>query len=395
MTIDLDFPPPFDWAFIDLVPLKERDAQYPGFYLAGTRFNGSADKFRGAVVYYSLDNTNWNVLGTLNVEATIGVTTEAMDPDASGGSQWDTTTTIDVELRHGTLESKSADEVIAGENNIVIGDEIVGFQTATLQSGTTYRLSNLLRSRRGTDDTGHVTSERCVLLNNAVQFFRLETRDIGDTIYIEVVPAGGALGDYDSYSFTFAANNYWPWSALFNKGHVESRTDTSPPSSPAEGDKYLVPASATGDWSGEDGNIAVWSDRWIFLPPVQGLSLYVEDENQHITYEGVLWRSEAGHQTLTDAATVSWDAAGGISAQVTLGGNRTMESPQNPVPGKLHTLHVIQDGTGSRTLTWQSAYKFAGGSAPTLSTAAGARDVLVFACISVSLYLVTVQLNVS
>jgi len=395
VTIDLTFPPPFDWAFIDIAPLRERDAAHPGFYVAGTRFDGNAGKFRGATVYYSLDGSNWNVLGTLESEATIGVTTEEMDPDASSGSQWDTTTEINVELRHGTLESKSADEVIAGENNMLIGEEIVGFQTATLEVDGTYTLSDLLRIRRGTDDTSHVTSERCVLLNHSVQFFKLETRDIGDTIHIEVVPAGGALGDYPSYSFTFSANNYWPWAALFNKPHVKSRTTSSPPSSPAEGDKYIVGSSGSGDWSGLDGDVVVWADRWITIPKTAGLELYVEDENQYVTWEGVLWRAEAGHQTLTDASTVAWDVAAGLSAQVTITNDRTMQSPQNAVKGKIHVLHVIQDGVGGWELTWESAYNFAGGSAPTLSNSAGAHDVFLFACTGTQLYLVGQALDVS
>ena len=40
-------------------------------------------------------------------------------------------------------------------------------------------------------------------------------------------------------------------------------------------------------------------------------------------------------------------------------------------------LYIIQDGTGSRTVTWPTSVKWSGG-APTLSTAASAVDILVF-----------------
>ncbi|WP_406660887.1 hypothetical protein V7O66_13770 [Methanolobus sp. ZRKC3] len=40
------------------------------------------------------------------------------------------------------------------------------------------------------------------------------------------------------------------------------------------------------------------------------------------------------------------------------------------------SLRLVQDGTGSRTVTWVSTIKWAGGSAPTLSTAAGAEDII-------------------
>ena len=42
------------------------------------------------------------------------------------------------------------------------------------------------------------------------------------------------------------------------------------------------------------------------------------------------------------------------------------------------TLTIIQDGTGSRTGSFNSAFKFVGGTAPTLSTAANAVDRLDF-----------------
>jgi hypothetical protein len=42
-------------------------------------------------------------------------------------------------------------------------------------------------------------------------------------------------------------------------------------------------------------------------------------------------------------------------------------------------IFVKQDGTGSRTLAWNSAWKFAGGTAPTVTATANAVDVYTFA----------------
>lgn len=81
---------------------------------------------------------------------------------------------------------------------------------------------------------------------------------------------------------------------------------------------------------------------------------------------------------LTDAATINWNLDAAQNAKVTLGGNRTLALPTNIVDGGLYTLEVTQDGTGNRTLTFASGYLWAGGTAPTLSTAAGAVDVLSF-----------------
>jgi hypothetical protein len=99
-------------------------------------------------------------------------------------------------------------------------------------------------------------------------------------------------------------------------------------------------------------------------------------------------------QVLTDAATITWNPPDGPTAQVTLGGSRTLAAPTNIIAGQTYTLHVVQDGTGSRTLTWPSIVKWPGGTAPTLSTAAGKRDVFVFSTDGTNLYAVAQALDV-
>lgn len=82
--------------------------------------------------------------------------------------------------------------------------------------------------------------------------------------------------------------------------------------------------------------------------------------------------------TLTDAATIAVDMATFVNATVTLGGNRTLGSPTNEKVGQSGMIVIVQDGTGSRTLAYGSEWKFAGGVAPVLSTAAGSVDVLFY-----------------
>lgn len=82
--------------------------------------------------------------------------------------------------------------------------------------------------------------------------------------------------------------------------------------------------------------------------------------------------------TLTDAATIAVDMSTFINATVTLGGNRTLGNPTNTKDGHKGVIYIVQDGTGSRTLSYASNWKFPGGVAPTLSTTAGAVDALYF-----------------
>jgi hypothetical protein len=78
--------------------------------------------------------------------------------------------------------------------------------------------------------------------------------------------------------------------------------------------------------------------------------------------------------TLTDGATITPDFALANNYSVTLGGNRTLANPTNLTAGQSGSIFISQDGTGSRTLAYGSQYDFAGGTAPTLSTAASAVD---------------------
>ena len=77
---------------------------------------------------------------------------------------------------------------------------------------------------------------------------------------------------------------------------------------------------------------------------------------------------------LTDGSTITPDFADSNNFSVTLGGNRTLANPSNLVAGQSGSIFITQDGTGSRTLAWGSYWDFAGGTAPTLTTTAGAVD---------------------
>lgn len=81
---------------------------------------------------------------------------------------------------------------------------------------------------------------------------------------------------------------------------------------------------------------------------------------------------------LTDGSTITPDFAVANNFSVTLGGNRTLANPSNLTAGQSGVIVITQDGTGSRTLAYGSYFKFAGGTAPTLTTTASAVDVLAY-----------------
>ena len=91
----------------------------------------------------------------------------------------------------------------------------------------------------------------------------------------------------------------------------------------------------------------------------------------HITANAI-----ADKVSLTDAASIAVDFGVGQNFEVELGGNRTLENPSNCVTGQTGSIFLIQDGTGSRTLSYASNWDFIGGTAPTLSTSVDSEDRL-------------------
>ena len=81
---------------------------------------------------------------------------------------------------------------------------------------------------------------------------------------------------------------------------------------------------------------------------------------------------------LTDQATVAWDMATQSVCKLTLGGSRTLAAPSNGSTGQFASILAIQDGTGSRTITWNAVYEFASDTAPTLTTTANLGDLFTF-----------------
>lgn len=114
------------------------------------------------------------------------------------------------------------------------------------------------------------------------------------------------------------------------------------------------------------------------------------------TSDHLVFDSAAGNITaLTDAATISVNFASSNNFSVTLGGNRTLGNPSNVVAGQSGFIAITQDGTGSRTLGYSSNWSFASGNPPTLTTTAGAIDILAYYARTTTDIIADVILNVS
>ena len=98
---------------------------------------------------------------------------------------------------------------------------------------------------------------------------------------------------------------------------------------------------------------------------------------------------------LTFDATQDWALTANQVATLTLTANTTFDAPTQMVDGAFYSLIMIQDGTGGRTASWNAVFKWAGGTAPTLTTTASAKDIFVWRSDGTNMYEVGRQLNVS
>ena len=99
--------------------------------------------------------------------------------------------------------------------------------------------------------------------------------------------------------------------------------------------------------------------------------------------------------SLTYDATQDWDLSTNQVCDLTLTGNTVFDAPTNIKDGGFYSITIIQDGTGSRAAGGNTVFKWAAGTAPTLTTTASAKDVFVFRGDGTNMLEVGRQLNVS
>lgn len=81
---------------------------------------------------------------------------------------------------------------------------------------------------------------------------------------------------------------------------IKDRDLSTPPGSPANGDTYLVAGTGTGAWADHDGEIAFYYSGWFFIPPFEGLRVWVDDEDDYFIY------SDGSFTSIVSEAATRW-----------------------------------------------------------------------------------------
>jgi hypothetical protein len=137
---------------------------------------------------------------------------------------------------------------------------------------------------------------------------------------------------------------------------VIDRDLASPPASPANGDRYIVAASATGAWAGHDLDIAAYQDgAWAFYEPREGWIAWIADENAAVVYDGTAWPAFGGGGGGGGVASLN-PATGGLKPMQVFTATGTWARPAG-----IRTLLVFCLGGGGGGTGAAASYAVGGG----------------------------------
>lgn len=191
------------------------------FWAAST----GAGKWDGARLYISRDGGGqFTALSSASSEAITGTVDNIL---AAGPTAfWDEKGELLVSLDRAsdTLESLDESAVLAGGNVAWVGGEILQFKNAFLEMDGRYRLSGLLRARRGTEHmvNGHMAAEDFILLSiSTTNASALPLSDVGKDHLYKLVSVGASLDETSAENFLYTGIILKPFSPV----HAIGRRD--------------------------------------------------------------------------------------------------------------------------------------------------------------------------
>ena len=98
---------------------------------------------------------------------------------------------------------------------------------------------------------------------------------------------------------------------------VEAGPLAAPPPSPVAGQGWIVGAGATGDWSGREGALALWTaGGWRFVAPSAGMRTLRLSDESWLRFDGGGWIEPATVASPAGGATIDSEARAAIAALI-------------------------------------------------------------------------------
>ncbi len=225
----------------------------------------------------------------------------------------------------------------------------------------------------------YVTGSGAFADNDLVTIQYLRNGDKGDTGAAGTIPTADGAGTVDAITANFSPDLTLTDKIFCIVISTGANTITNPTFAPdgltartivKNGGVALVAGDtgAAGFPMALEYNLA--NTRWELLNPANNASKGIAN-----TFIGA---QRATVTALSDGATITPDFSANNDYIVQLGGNRALANPTNLVKGQSGSIDVLQDATGSRTLSYAWGWSFPNGTAPTLSTAGCTRDTLYY-----------------
>jgi hypothetical protein len=184
----------------------------------------------GDQIEHSADGTFYNDVARITVESSWGTCLSPLG-DTSFPFNTDETNFVDVFMTTGesALESVTQLEMVNGANGAILIDEATGnleviqYRDVTQNADGTYRLTGLLRGRRGTEvfTATHVASETIILLDGAaVESFLLGLGELNHVRYYKGVPYGTIFEDAPLKTLTSTGRDLKPYAPVSQDASV-------------------------------------------------------------------------------------------------------------------------------------------------------------------------------
>lgn len=267
---------------------------------------GANPNWGGCQVWVSADGIDYQLIGTINNPAKVGLTTNTLpdhaDPDNVN------TLTVNMSLSAQDLLSASATNANSGATLFVLDGEILSYENATLTGPSVYDLSNFRRGLYGTTTASHPTGTKFARLDDAV--FKIPYTDLnyGETMYIKLPsfnPFGNSVEDLSMvvpYTVTLLDSaEATDWRVVADQkaitGFLTNESHTVAAAS--DGTGYSL-SGAGGDFAVYNGTVDVTTSstfQVVGANTKNGLTISIDDFGVY-TLSGASWTSDFENFTL-------------------------------------------------------------------------------------------------
>lgn len=198
--------------------LRDTDTSGDGsvsvYYTGVANLGGYA--FEGATTFIAVDNSNYQVLDIVENDVEWGILSGTLASPSHGcfALDWGNTITIYPSVSWFALETITDDQLWAGGNMCIVGDEVISFRDAVQNTDGSWTISNLLRGLRGTEWAcdSHIANEPFVFLSTST--IQIEQKQIdagGQDFWYKAVGTGTSLSSAIALEIEYEPRDLMPY----------------------------------------------------------------------------------------------------------------------------------------------------------------------------------------